>query len=50
MKKTIFAISLILAVTFIFGTATVQSQPSRGGYGMGQGMMGGSVVLAWGRA
>lgn len=41
MKKTIFAISLILAVTFILGTATVQSQPSRGGYGMGQGMMGG---------
>lgn len=51
MKKTIFAISLILAVTFILGTATVQSEPGRGGYGhgmgsgygMGPGMMGGRV-------
>jgi hypothetical protein len=51
MKKTIFAISLILAVTFILGTTTVQSQLGRGayghgmgsGYGMGPGMMGGWV-------
>jgi hypothetical protein len=41
MKKSIFVIALTLAVAFTFGTATVQSQPSRGGYGMGQGMMGG---------
>ena len=41
MKKTIFIISLALAVTFVLGTATVQSQPGRGGYGMGPGMMGG---------
>lgn len=51
MKKTIFAISLILAVTFILGTATVQSQTGRGGYGygmgpgygMGHGMIGGGI-------
>jgi hypothetical protein len=45
MKKTIFAIALILAVTFVLVTATVQSQPGRGGYGygMGPGMMGGWV-------
>jgi hypothetical protein len=53
MKKTIFAISLALAVTFLLGSATVQSQPSRdgygygmgpgSGYGMGPGMMGGWV-------
>jgi len=41
MKKTIFIISLALAVAFILGTAAVQSQPGRGGYGMGPGMMGG---------
>jgi len=43
MKKTIFIISLVLAVAFVLGTATVQSQPGRGGYGygMGPGMMGG---------
>ena len=44
MKKTIFVISLALTVAFVLGTATVQSQPGRGGYGsygMGPGMMGG---------
>ena len=41
MKKTIFVISLALAVAFVLGTATVQSQPGRGGSGMGPGMMGG---------
>jgi hypothetical protein len=41
MRKTIFVISLALAVTFFLGTVTVQSQPGRGGYGMGPGMMGG---------
>ena len=50
MKKTIFVISLALAVAFVLGTATVQSQPGRGGYGMGPGMMGAMVVMAWGRA
>jgi hypothetical protein len=39
MKKTIFVISLALAVVFVLGTPTVQSQPGRGGYGMGPGMM-----------
>jgi hypothetical protein len=43
MKKTIFVISLALAVAFGLGTPTVQSQPGRGGYGMGPGMMGGQV-------
>jgi hypothetical protein len=43
MKKTVFVISLVLAVAFVFGTAAVQSQPGRGGYGMGRGMMGGWV-------
>jgi hypothetical protein len=50
MKKTIFVISLALAVALAAGIATVQSQPTRGGYGygmgsgygMGPGMMGGS--------
>ena len=37
MKKTIFIISLVLAVAFVLGTATVQSQPGRGGYGYGMG-------------
>ena len=32
MKKTVFVISLALAVAFFLGTATVQSQPDRGGY------------------
>jgi hypothetical protein len=49
MKKTIFVISLALAVAFVLGAVTVQSQPRRGGYGygmgsgygMGPGMMGG---------
>ncbi|TFH48264.1 MAG: hypothetical protein E4G92_03830 [Bacteroidia bacterium] len=43
MKKTIFIISVALAVTFVLGTAKVQSQTGRGGYGygMGPGMMGG---------
>jgi rubrerythrin len=51
MKKTIFIISLALAVAFFFCPAAVQSQPGRGGYGygmgpgygygMGPGMMGG---------
>jgi len=53
MKKTIFVISLVLAVAFVIGTATAQSQTGRGGYGygmghgygygygMGSGMMGG---------
>jgi hypothetical protein len=51
MKKTIFVISLTLAVAFLLGNAAVQSQPGRGGYGygmgsgygMGRGMMGGWV-------
>ena len=51
MKKTIFIISLAVAVGFVLGTATVQSQPGRGGYGygmgpgygLGPGMMGGWV-------
>ena len=50
MKKSIFVISLTLAVALLPGTA-VQSQPTRGGYGygvgpgygMGPGMMGGWV-------
>ncbi|MCJ7539292.1 MAG: hypothetical protein MUO88_06455 [Desulfobacterales bacterium] len=41
MKKTILVISLAVAVAFVLGTATVQSQQGRGGYGMGPGMMGG---------
>ena len=51
MKKTIFIISLALAVAFVLSPAMVQSQPGRGGYGygmgyghgygMGPGMMGG---------
>jgi hypothetical protein len=43
MKKTIFVISLALAVAFVMSATTVQSQPGRGGYGygMGPGMMGG---------
>jgi len=43
MKKTIFVISLTLAVAFVISVTTVQSQPGRGGYGygMGPGMMGG---------
>jgi len=51
MKKTIFIISLVLAVAFVFGPAAVQSQPGRGGYGygmdpgygMGPGIMGGWI-------
>jgi hypothetical protein len=43
VKKTIFVISVALAVAFVLGTATVQSQPGRGGYGMGPGMMGGWI-------
>jgi rubrerythrin len=42
MKKTIFIMSLALAVAFVLSPAAVQSQPGRGyGYGMGPGMMGG---------
>jgi len=43
MKKTIFIVSLVLAIAFVFGTTTAQSQSGRGGYGygMGPGMMGG---------
>jgi hypothetical protein len=43
MKKIIFISSLALVVAFVLGTAVVQSQPGRGGYGygMGPGMMGG---------
>jgi hypothetical protein len=51
MKKIGFVISLALAVAFVLGATTVQSQPGRGGYGhgmgygygygMGPGMMGG---------
>ena len=51
MKKTIFIISLALAVAFVLSPVAVQSQPGRGGYGygmgpgygygMGPGMMGG---------
>ncbi|TFG38666.1 MAG: hypothetical protein E4H48_10230, partial [Syntrophobacterales bacterium] len=51
MKKTIFVISLTLAVAFVLGTAMAQSQTGRGGYdygmgpgyNMGPGMMGGWV-------
>ena len=53
MKKTIFAILLILALAFSLGTSTVQSQSGRGGYGsgmrpgygMGPGMMEGWVEV-----
>jgi Rubrerythrin len=45
MKKSIFVVSLVLAVAFSLGTPTVHSQPSRGGYGMGPGMMGGWVEV-----
>ncbi|PKN37938.1 MAG: hypothetical protein CVU62_09470 [Deltaproteobacteria bacterium HGW-Deltaproteobacteria-2] len=57
MKKTILIVSLILAVAFVLGTATVQSQTGRGGYGygmgpgygygygMGPGMMGGYGMM-----
>jgi len=50
MKKTIFIISLVLAVAFVLGTATVQSQTDSGGYGygMGQGMMGGGYGSGYG--
>jgi hypothetical protein len=43
MKKTIFVISVMLAMAFFLGTGTVQGQTGRGGYGygMGPGMMGG---------
>ncbi len=43
MKKTVFMITLALAVTFILCSAAVQSQSGRGGYGygVGPGMMGG---------
>lgn len=37
MKKTIFVISLVLAVAFVIGAATAQSQTGRGGYGYGMG-------------
>ncbi len=47
MKKTIFVISLVLAVTFLLGSATVQSQPSRGGYGNGMGGMGPGMMGGW---
>ncbi|PKN76379.1 MAG: hypothetical protein CVU52_05055 [Deltaproteobacteria bacterium HGW-Deltaproteobacteria-10] len=39
MKKIIFISSLSLVLLFVLGTALVQSQPGRGGYGMGPGMM-----------
>jgi hypothetical protein len=42
MKKIIFVISVTLAVAFVLGTGTVQSQTGRGGYG-GYGMMGGWI-------
>lgn len=47
MKKTIFIVSLVLAVAFVLGAATVQSQPGRRGYGHGmdQGMMGGGYGM-----
>jgi hypothetical protein len=57
MKKTIYIISLVLAVAFVLGTATAQSQTGRGGYGygmgpgygygygMGPGMMGGYGMM-----
>ena len=43
MKKTIFFLTLALAMAFVLCPAVVQSQPGRGGYGygMGPGMMGG---------
>ncbi|MGB5218953.1 MAG: hypothetical protein WBN66_11725, partial [Smithella sp.] len=37
MKKVIFLVSLMLAVAFVLGAATVQSQTGRGGYGYGMG-------------
>ena len=39
MKRRIFIILLAMVVAFVFGAATVQSQPGRGGYGMNPGMM-----------
>ena len=54
MKKNILIVSLALVVAFVLGTAVVQSQPGRGGYGygmgpgygygMGPGMMGGDWI------
>jgi hypothetical protein len=56
MKKTILIISLVVAVAFVIGAATVQSQTGRTGYhygmgsgygygyGMGPGMMGGDWI------
>ncbi|GAB6145476.1 hypothetical protein [Desulfocicer niacini] len=41
MKKSIFIISLVLAMAFAVGTANVYSQSGGNGYGMGSGMMGG---------
>lgn len=41
MKRTIFVISLAMAVAFVIYPVAVQSQPGRGGYGMGPRMMGG---------
>jgi hypothetical protein len=38
MKKTILVMSLVLAVAFVLGTVTVQSQPGRDGYGYDYGM------------
>jgi hypothetical protein len=53
MKKNILIISLVVAVAFVFGTITAQSQTGRGGYGygmgqgygMGPGMMGGYGMM-----
>jgi hypothetical protein len=50
MKKNILTISLVVAVAFVVGAATVQSQTGRGGYGygMGPGMMGGYGMMGGG--
>ncbi|MFZ3157099.1 MAG: hypothetical protein WA124_06280 [Smithella sp.] len=37
MKKNILIISLVVAVAFVLGAATVHSQTGRGGYGYGMG-------------
>lgn len=47
MKKTILIISLALAMTFVIGTAMVQSQTGRGGYGYGGYGMGPGMMNRW---
>jgi hypothetical protein len=48
MKKKIFIISMALVVAFVLGAAVVHSQPGRGGYGYGPGMMGGGYGPGYG--